>query len=421
MSGRCQTLCCQLFRVLCGVLLGAAPVIAQEPHFSLADALRAMRAEHPQLKSVELSWSAAKSDQTSAKLWSNPSLSGSYTAGLRRSSYDDVGYVSYGLTQFLELANAPGARKRAAGHLASAARADLSATDVQLSLDVEDAIVSLVLAERKVELIGLALGLVQQAADVVDKRVLAGASPRYELVRIGVTTATARADLGEARAEQARAWAELRAAIGPGMRKLQGTPDYALEAPTPLPEPAALQAWLAQHRPDVQALQQRAAAAEAQVAVAKRSVFPGLSVSALGGFGAAPGQVDLGVGVALPVPVVDRGQGAIPAARARARAALANRDALLIPASARIAGMHAEVSARRAAFDDYTRAAVASGDEMLREAQAAYLAGRFSVLELADAYAAWREARMRALNLAAAARRAEIDLGRELGKPLREL
>ena len=62
-----------------------------------------------------------------------------------------------------------------------------------------------------------------------------------------------------------------------------------------------------------------------------------------------------------------------------------------------------------------------SGDEMLREAQAAYLAGRFSVLELADAYAAWREARMRALNLAAAARRAEIDLGRELGKPLREL
>jgi cobalt-zinc-cadmium efflux system outer membrane protein len=396
-----------------------ARLYAEEARFSLADALRAMRAQHPLLKNVELSVSAAKADQVVAKLWTNPSLSGSYTAGLHRSSYDNVGYVSYGLTQFLELSNAPGARKRAAALLVAAARADLAATDVQLSLDVEAAIVSVALAERKVALIDGALRLLEQAADVVDKRVLAGASPRYDQARIAVTTATAHADLGVARADQARAWAELRAAVGPGMRALQGTPDYVLEDAAPLPEPSALLEILAQHRPDVEAAKSRARAAEADVSVAKRSVWPGFALSALGGFGAAPGQVDVGVGLAVPVPVLDRGQGAIPAAEARARRALAYRDAVLIPASARLAGMHAEITARRAALEEYTKAAVASGDEMLREAQAGYLAGRFSVLELADAYGAWRESRLRALNLAAAARNAEIDLGRELGKPLR--
>jgi cobalt-zinc-cadmium efflux system outer membrane protein len=171
----------------------------------------------------------------------------------------------------------------------------------------------------------------------------------------------------------------------------------------------------------VEAARQRAAAAEANVSVAKRSVFQGVSLSALGGFGAAPGQLDVGVGLAIPVPVIDRGQGAIPAAEAHARQALAYRDAVLIPASARITGMHGEIVARRAALAEYTQRAVASGDEMLREAQAGYLAGRFSVLELADAYTAWRDSRLRALDLAASARNAEIDLGRELGRPLREL
>jgi hypothetical protein len=52
---------------------------------------------------------------------------------------------------------------------------------------------------------------------------------------------------------------------------------------------------------------------------------------------------------------------------------------------------------------------------MLVEAQAGYLAGRFSVLELADAYGAWRDARLRALELAAATRQAEIDLSRVVG------
>jgi hypothetical protein len=37
------------------------------------------------------------------------------------------------------------------------------------------------------------------------------------------------------------------------------------------------------------------------------------------------------------------------------------------------------------------------------------------VLELADAYGAWRDARLRAVELAASARQSEIDLARAVG------
>jgi cobalt-zinc-cadmium efflux system outer membrane protein len=320
----------------------------------------------------------------------------------------------------LELSNTPGARKRAAGLLLAAARADFAAVDLQLSLDVESAMIDVVLAERRLALLERAVGLLEQAAQVVNKRVAAGASPRYDQARIAVTTAMAHADFDQARAAQARAWGELRAAVGPGMDQLQGAPSYALEDTPQLPEPVTLLSWLAASRPDLEAARQRALSAEAQVQVARRGVWPGLSVSALGGFGAAPGQLEVGVGLATPLPLVDRGQGTIPAAQARARQALAYRDSVLVPAGARVRGMHAEVRARRRAFEEYTRRAVASGDEMLSEAQAGYLAGRFSVLELADAYAAWRDGRLRALDLAASARQAEVELGREVGRSLRD-
>jgi cobalt-zinc-cadmium efflux system outer membrane protein len=410
------------FGVVLTLALACPRVRAETPEqFSLADALRAMRAQHPALAAAQYAIEAARADQVDARLWNNPSASISYTPGVRASSYDRAGYIAYGVTQFLELSNAPGAREQAARLLAAAAQAERQAVLATLALDVESALVALTTAERKLALIEGALGLIEQAASVVEKRVAAGASPRYDQTRIGVTSASAHADLDEARAARARAWAELRAAVGPGAEQLHGSPDYPLEEPLALPEAAALLAVLESQRPDLAAARQRAAAAEAQIGVARRSVWSGVALSALGGFGAAPRQIDVGVGLAAALPLVDRGQGAIPAAQSRARQAQAYLAAVLAPAAQRIAGMREEVLARDLALESYSQRAVSSGDEMLQEAQAGYLAGRFSVLELADAYGAWRESRLRALDLAAAARQAEIELGRQVGKSLREL
>jgi cobalt-zinc-cadmium efflux system outer membrane protein len=392
--------------------------ITDLPHaeaYTLEDALRVMREQHPLLKSALYAVGAAKADRVQAKLWTNPVLGAQYLYGVKHPSYDRDGYINYGVTQFLELANAPGARGRAAELTVLAARADYEALLLQMTLDVQSALVAAVAAGRKVELTRLAVELLDHVATVVGQRVSAGASPRYDSARIAVTQAQAHADLSSARADQARARGELRAAIGPGAGALRGEPTFSLEAAPALAPPEQLVEQLASRRPDFEAARQRAASARASIRSAEREVWPGVGLNVNGGFGAGPQQVDVGVGLTVPLPVIDRGQGSVTAAQQRAAEASAYLDGVLTPARELVYGVHAEVLARRLALEHYLARAVASGDEMLVEAQAGYLAGRFSVLELADAYAAWRDARLRAVDLAAAARQSEVDLARAVG------
>jgi cobalt-zinc-cadmium efflux system outer membrane protein len=418
------------------VLLGwrATPVAAQadaptasgqperaDAHFSLADSLRIMRASHPQLLAQRDEVRARDADVVDTKLWSNPRFDTIYAKGVRHSSYDDFGYLFYGVTQFIEVSNAPGMRKRQSTFLASAERAEQDSLVNELSLDLESALIDLVAAQRTQALLDNTLLLLESAGRIVNERVQAGAAPRYDASRIAVTLAIAHADRAEGSANLARAWAEFRAAVGPRAAELRGEPDYDLDSGPELPEVERLLAFLDRSRPDLVAARARAASAEAAVRVSRRNVFPGVNVTLAGGYGAGPRQVDVGFNLSVPLPVIDHGQGAIPAAQARADEAHAEVDALRVPAMLRIQGMQQEVSQLKRALAEYRARGVASGEEMLNEAQAGYLAGRFSVLELADAYRAWREARLREIALGASARQAEVDLGRELGRPLHEL
>ncbi|MDB4985576.1 MAG: transporter [Myxococcaceae bacterium] len=388
------------------------------PHYTLEDALRAMRAQHPQLVAAERAVDAARADRRATSLWTNPVVEAQYYMSIHNNSYDPIGYPTYGLTQFIEFANAPAARGRAANLTVWATRGDYGSMVIELSMDVQAAMIDLVQAQRKVALVGQALELLDHAAHIVDQRVAAGATPRYDSTRIAVTTAIAHSDYESLRADFARAQGELNAAIGPGVSTLRGQPYYLLDQAPELPSAAELVDILVKRRPDLEAARQRAEAAKVAISSTRRAVWPGMSISAIGGFGNAPGQVDVGVGVSVPLPVVDYGQGIIPGAQARALQAQANYDAVLIPARLRIYGMHQEVVTRRRAYEEYIGRAVASGDEMLKEAQAGYLSGRFSVLELVDAYVAWRDSRLRAVDLAAAARNAEVELSRTIGARL---
>jgi hypothetical protein len=80
--------------------------------FSLAQALRLMRSSHPALRSQEESIAAVEGDVDASSLWTNPQFEGGYLKGVRKSSYDPFGYAYYGITQFLELSNVPGTRRR---------------------------------------------------------------------------------------------------------------------------------------------------------------------------------------------------------------------------------------------------------------------------------------------------------------------
>jgi outer membrane protein TolC len=70
--------------------------------------------------------------------------------------------------------------------------------------------------------------------------------------------------------------------------------------------------------------------------------------------------------------------------------------------------------------EERASASLASSASMLDEARAGYQSGQFSVLELADAFDAWGEIHVVALETRRTARDAELAVARELGRSLRE-
>lgn len=407
--------------VLCVLLLPNFVEAQVSTAFTLSDALRAMRESHPLLRVQLREVRAREADQVDAKLWSNPSLGGNWAKGVRNTTYDQLGYVSFGVSQFVELANVPGVRKRQAGFLVAAADAELRGVELDLSLNVESALIDLAAALRTQQLLEQTLAQIREAARIVEDRVRLGAAPRYDAARIAVTLAMAEADEREGMAAIARAWADFRAAVGPGAATLQGEPDYALSAGPALPNVAQLIAMMQRSQPELEAARARAKASSEGLLVSRRSVFSGVLVSLGGGFGAGPDQLDVGAGFSLPLPLVDRGQGAIPAARERAQQAESYVEAVRVPAALRLPGMRREVELRREALEQYSAHSIPRGEEMLQQAQAGYQAGRFSVLELVDAYRAFRDAHLRQIALSVSLRQAEVELGRVLGRSLRDL
>lgn len=385
---------------------------------TLTMALGALRAGHPSLESARAQVRAAEGDAVDAALWTNPVVDGSWTPGVRNNTYDAVGYFAFGVTQFLELAGAPAARGAVARRVVDAAEADVAALLLGLSLDVEDALVRLRASEARVEVLTRTLAGMEEIERIVRARVAAGSAPDYDAMRISVAVALARADVASASADVRRVRGEFEGAIGPLGVELRGPITYDLSAAVPLPSVESLVARANESRPDVVAATHRAEAAELAVRATRREVFPGVSLRLGAGFGQSPGQWDLGVGVAVPLPSFDRGQGSIRAAEARSLAARASVEAIRFAAERRLRGIHAEVVRRNEAVLTYRATMALAEGRILDEARIGYEAGRFSIAELADAHVALRDARLRELELATAARLAEVELARALGSSI---
>jgi cobalt-zinc-cadmium efflux system outer membrane protein len=406
------------FPVLVSALASATPTPAEAQELTLDRALAVMRREHPLLRAAEAELDAADADAVDAGLWTNPVLDASYNPGVVQSSYDPAGYFAWGITQFFEVADTPGARARVARLREDATRSDRDALARELEIEVEAGFVRACDAEARRALWQMRLEQLRTDDSIVEARVDAGAAPRYDLERFSIVLRSAEAALARADAELAAVRGELRATIGPGARTLAGPPVCdGLDAP-PLPTREALEGALVE-RPDLVAARARAAAADAETFVASRSVMPGFALRLGANFGAAPGQVDLYAGVALPLPLLDHGQGAIRAAEGRAASAHGQLEAREIAAAERLAALHAAAMIARES-EERASASLASSASMLDEARAGYQSGQFSVLELADAFDAWGEIHVVALETRRTARDAELAVARELGRSLRE-
>jgi len=386
--------------------------VATEPGFSLEQALAAMREGHPLRDYTTARAEAAAANRVAVRLWDNPIVNADYFLGIRSTSYDRAGAFVVGVGQWLPVSGAPRARGEAAQHEQQAVAADNLRILRGLELDVERAMIALAGARRAVEIHGDALDDLRESERIVATRVAGGVTPKYDATRIGLEVMAVEAALGSAEADVTAARGELDVAVGPLAGRLHGAPRLDPFARPELASLEQLHARMLAERPDLAAARARLDGARVGVRVARRDVFPGIGVRVAAGFGQGPGQVDVGAGLSIPLPVLSRGQGFVDRARAEVRAADSVARTLVVAAEQRLRATHAVALERHEASLRHVEMSRGAADALRLQAQAGYQNGRLSAFELVDASLSVREMRLRDLQLAVAARLAEIEVRR---------
>lgn len=403
---------------LAALLVVAAPAVGvradvapqAEAGFTLAQALAAMREGHPLLGYAAARADAAEAVTVAARLWENPELNADYYVGVRESSYDRAGSAVVTVGQWFPLTGAPRKRGEIARHESQAVAHDNRRLVRALELEVEAAMLRLAGVLQEVEIQRGVLADLLESRRIVEARVASGVAPQYDATRIGLAVAEAEANVRSAEASAAALRGELDVAVGPGAERLRGAPQIDLFSHPPLPPVEELRDRMLHERPDLAAAAARVKAAREGVSLARREVFPGIGVRVGFGFGQGPGQFDIGGGLSVPLPVLSRGQGFIDRARAESRASESLARSLAVAAEQRLRAAHEAARQRREASQRHVEMNRDAAAALRRQAAAGYQDGRLSVLELADASLSVRDMRLRDLELALAARLAELEL-----------
>ncbi|SFJ69457.1 TolC family protein [Caulobacter sp. UNC279MFTsu5.1] len=297
----------------------------------------------------------------------------------------------------------------------SAARADLAAAQARAALGQVDFARDLALAYADAEAAQQRLAIARDGVDLAQADARAarllvdhGKEAQVRAVQAEAGLATARAELGGARAEAETALARLGALAGApaSYAAVAGGLLDAIPAAAPS-EPA--------FSPAIAAARAERDAAERRIAVERARRTPDLAVS----FGIRRFQDEDAAaavfGISAPLPLFDRNRGAVATATANAQAA----QARLAMAQAEQDGDRRAATAQVAAADqtlDASRQAQDAAAETYRLARIGYDAGRLPLSELLAARRDLIAARGRAVDIKLARVKALADLARAQGR-----
>jgi cobalt-zinc-cadmium efflux system outer membrane protein len=158
-------------------------------------------------------------------------------------------------------------------------------------------------------------------------------------------------------------------------------------------------------------------ARQATVQTVRREAWPDPSLTA--GYKRQSDGFDgvfLGVGMALPL--FDRNQGNTEAASARLQAAQTQQSLARREIQNEVRRAHEAYVTSRRQTDLLEGNLLAGADDLLRIAQVSYDEGEMSLVELLDAADAYRDARLRAVDLRADLWKGYFELRRAMGRPL---
>ncbi|MES2759120.1 MAG: TolC family protein [Pseudomonadota bacterium] len=397
----------RLFAVMgIAAALVAGPAIARQIALTEPESLRLGLARPDIEEVIAANQAVARSEVAAAGRWANPVLElqrESIGSGATRSTER-----SAMLSQQVDFSGRRALRQGAAGERLAATTADAQQRRLELAGEIRRRFYE---ALYRKELVAAAIawdGRMEAIGATIQKLHKGGEVAGYDSRRIALERAGTQARLRMEQAAYARAWQQLLALTG-------NVPDKDAPSGQLLPGDAAPLATLLSRldeRPDLRALDRRAAAYGFEQKAAQRGWIPDVTVgvgtkTVDNGFASERGTV---VALSVPLPVFDRDRPAVAKAAAQAREAGAEARLQRARLEGELRGLWQQVRQLREAARDYNVQSEQGAADLARIAEASYRGGETGILELLDAYRAVHEAQARALELSWNARQGAIDL-----------
>ena len=406
---------------VCALLLSPVYVSAQTSATAHAErltegeAVARFMANNPRIRALNARIEEVRAVHAERALWPNPSLT------FARESVFNTDDTFLLARQELPIS---GRRRqlRAAGRIAvEAAQAEARFQMMQLQADLREAYTALLLAQEREAVLRRGIDALQRLVDVLRVREEGGEGSSYDRIRGARAVLDLEADLSAAAAARAQAQGQLAAYLGS-----QAIPEtlVAADALSPVitvPSLATVVQEALSSRGDYLSARLSIGQFDAEREAATRLRVPtptltgGLKRSDMANASASGFQFS----VDIAVPLFNRGQAAVALANALKAQAEAEAESWRMRIEAEVRAAHTALAIQQERATRYRQSAAEIAEPLATIGRVAYEEGELGILELLDSDRQALDARLRILDLAAAARRAAIELDRAIGREFR--
>jgi multidrug efflux system outer membrane protein len=398
-------LCCVLFWSTASFARDETRVLTE------SEAVAALMASDPNVRALRARVDEVRAREAERVRWPNPGFVYSRESV---SQSDDLFLVG---RQELPITGRRG-RLQEAGRLAvEAMEADVRFLVAELQSDLRRAFTALLLAQEHEAVLRRDIEDLQRLIEVLRLREEAGEGSRYDRMRGERALVDLEADLAASEAARAQAQGRLAASLGENILPHSIVAEGPLDVAAPPPPAEELVERALRNRADYQATGLALAQLRAEREAAHRMRIPtptvsgGLKRSTIGDL-ASDGYV---FSLDLSLPLFNHGQSAEAFTSAQATRAEAEAAALSVRIEAEVRAAHAVADLYRQRAERYRVAVSGTAEPLVTIGRVGYEDGEMGILELLDAIRQALDARLRVLDLAAAARAAAIDLDRVTG------
>ena len=375
---------------------GAAKTVAGQaqlsttavPKFSIAQLVQTVVDNNPDMRAVQQSTVTARAAVVTAGALPNPKLEWEQGRNSARMASATVGSVlTMGVSVPIEMPAVRSARLQSAQAGERASVQQIAMSRNTLVAQVELKAYEVVLRNAQAEAAGDAVRLLEQAHKRVRVRVDSGEAPRYELIKADAELINARQQEQTAGLQAEQSLLTLNR-LAAGHLPARFALDLSLEDPVNV---QVLQNANLQLHPELQQLQSEIERAQAQLAGARASRWPGVDLRMA--HTREPDITHNRVGVTVQIPLFDQRRGPIDEASSeleKSRLRLEGRQAEL-QQQMQLAWKSLEMARTRT--QALSQGSVRDAEAALRVAEAAYRYGERGILDVLDAQRVLRSVR----------------------------